>query len=249
MAQKKCRQKAQLFLVEGDKNVLEVLESDIAVAELYATGAFINTHRIASKAEALIEADDESIRRASLLVQPQSALALCRIPSQALLPDRLRGLSLYLDGIRDPGNLGTIIRTCAWFGVSHLLCSPDTADLYNPKVIQASMGTFSRVKTTYTPFEAVAALVKASGGTIWGTFMQGNNLYATSFSKNALIVLGNEGNGIRDEIAAKIDQPLTIPSFAATAGGAESLNVAMAAAIICGEFQRQQLPIQSGRAG
>ena len=147
LAVKKFRQKEQLFLVEGDKNILELLESDFKIKELYATGNFLRSHQvITEKVEKVIETTRGELKKASLLKQPQNCLALCILPPPAGLPEKLTGLSLCLDGVRDPGNLGTILRICDWFGTAFLFCSPDTADCFSPKVIQASMGSFSRVK-------------------------------------------------------------------------------------------------------
>jgi TrmH family RNA methyltransferase len=235
---KKFRQKEQLFLVEGDKNVLEVLHSPIRVQELYATETFLTAHTGSlSGTEQVNEATQEEIKKASLLKQPQNCLAICEIPPAGELPQKPEGLSLFLDGIQDPGNLGTIIRTCDWFGMEYLFCSPDTADVFNPKVIQASMGSFCRIKTVYTPFDTLAGLFNQTQIPVYGTFLEGKNLYAENFPVSALIVLGNEGRGIRAEIEERIDFKLNIPSFNHNSRRAESLNVAVAAGIICSEFK------------
>ncbi len=242
LAVKKFRQKEQLFLVEGDKNILELVGSDFRILELYATGNFIRSHlTLTENVENVIEASSAELKKASLLKQPQNCLALCLMPPPASLPGKLTGLSLYLDGVRDPGNLGTILRICDWFGIAFLFCSSDTADCFSPKVIQASMGSFSRVKVIYTPFEKLAAIATTSNMAVYATFLEGENIYNAELPTEALIILGNEGEGIRNEIAGETEQKLSIPSFSREAGGAESLNVAMAAAIICSEFRRRSI--------
>ena len=239
LAQKKYRQKEQLFLVEGDKNVLEVLNSSIEVKELFGTSVFLADHKkTVEKAKKIYETNQREIKKASLLMQPQNCFALCAIPPANEIPLKLSGFSIYLDGIQDPGNLGTIIRTCDWFGVEYLFCSPDTADIYNPKVIQASMGSFCRVNVVYAEFEDVEKTAAASQVDIYGTTMNGNNLYSEKLSVKALVILGNEGKGIRLEILNRVGKHLKIPSFNNSSNGAESLNVAVAAGILCSEFRK-----------
>lgn len=241
---KKYRQKEQLFLVEGDKNVMEVAGSGYRVEQLYATGEFLAEYGHHLKESIpVFEVTDDDIRKASLLKNPQHSLAVCRIPATTGLPSEFPGrLSLYLDGIQDPGNLGTIIRICDWFGIEDLFCSPDTADLYNPKVIQASMGSFCRIRVWQTPFEPVLNLAHFSEIPVLGAFLDGNNLFEENLPSRALLVLGNEGNGIRDEIGVQISKRIKIPSFANNSNKAESLNVAVAAGIFCAEFSRQNIP-------
>ncbi len=240
LARKKFRQKEQLFLAEGDKIVLEVLNSDFRIAELYATEKFLAVNKNSvTRAEICTEVTSEEIKKASLLKQPQNCLAICQLPPVTELPDRITGFSFFLDGIQDPGNLGTIIRISDWFGVEYLFCSPDTADIYNPKVIQASMASFCRVKCFYTDFNYIASLAESSEIPVYGTFLEGNNIFGETLPGKAIIVLGNEGRGIRTAIADKIAHKLSIPSFSRNNSGAESLNVAVAAGIICSEFRRK----------
>ncbi len=246
LAQKKYRLKEQSFLAEGDKIVLEILESEIKVKELFATPDFLseNKKHICNAAQ-VIESTSAEIKKASLLQQPQNCLAICQLPSQPQLPPKPEGFFLFLDGIQDPGNLGTIIRTCDWFGIKYLFCSPDTADAFNPKVIQASMGSFTRVKTIFIPFDELSVHLKKSEIPVYGTFLEGKNIYTENLPDNALIVLGNEGRGIRNEVADKISFPLNIPSFNPSEKKAESLNVAVTAAIICNEFTRKKFAIRN----
>ena len=246
LAQKKYRLKEQSFLAEGDKIVLEVLESDIQVKELFATSDFISENKkYLHHAAQVIESTSAEIKKASLLQQPQNCLAICQLPSQPQVPSNPKGIFLFLDGIRDPGNLGTIIRTCDWFGMNYLFCSPDTVDVFNPKVIQASMGSFARVKTIYTPFDALSIYLQKTEIRVYGTFLEGKNIYTENLPENALIVLGNEGRGIRKEVAGKINLPLNIPSFNQAEKKAESLNVAVSAAIVCNEFARRKYSIRN----
>ena len=246
LAQKKYRLKEQSFLAEGDKIVLEVLESDNKVKELFATPDFISENKkYLHNAAQVIESTSAEIKKASFLQQPQSCLAICQLPLQPQLPSNLNGIFLFLDGIQDPGNLGTIIRTCDWFGMNYLFCSPDTADVFNPKVIQASMGSFTRVKTIYTPFDALLVYLQKTKIPVYGTFLEGKNIYTENLPDKALIILGNEGRGIRKEVADKISFPLNIPSFSQAEKKAESLNVAVTAAIICNEFARKKFAIRN----
>lgn len=242
LARKKFRQKEQLFLAEGDKIVLEVLNSDFRITELFATEKFLAANKKSvMRAETCTEVTSEEIKKASLLKQPQNCLAICKLPPAAELPDRIAGFSLFLDGIQDPGNLGTIIRICDWFGVEYLFCSPDTADIYSPKVIQASMASFCRVKSFYSEFSCISSLADSSEIPVYGTFLEGNNIFEESLPGKALIVLGNEGRGIRTTVAEKVANKLSIPSFSRNNSGAESLNVAVAAGIISSEFRRKNL--------
>ncbi len=236
LAHKKFRLQEKLFLVEGDKNVAEVLKSKFKVEQLYATSDFLNLNNPhVVNTTSIIEVSKDDIDRASLLKSPQNSLAVCKLPDDFSLPEAISDLAIFLDGIQDPGNLGTIIRICDWFGISQLFGTQDTVDMFNPKVIQATMGSFCRVQIIKTSFDKIAQIAKKSGALIMGTFMNGNNIYREELPSNALLVMGNEGNGIRPEIEKFIEIKISIPSFTS---GAESLNVAMATAIICSEFRR-----------
>lgn len=242
LAQKKYRQKEKLFLAEGNKIVLELLNSRFLIKELIATAEFIGHHKSQLQEHIKITAAaTEEIRKASLLKNPQQSLALCELPSETELPEKISGLAFYLDGLQDPGNLGTIIRIADWFGMEFLFCSPGTADIYNPKVIQASMGSFCRVKTVYASFNDVVSMANRSGIEVYGAFMDGKSIYSSRLTDNAIIVLGNEGNGISENTAEKITTRLSIPSFSTGKSCAESLNVAIAAGIIGSEFRRQAI--------
>lgn len=238
---KKLRLKEQLFLVEGNKNVAEVLSSHYVVEELYATSDFLLQNQSSVQhAKLVVEVGKEAIRKASLLQNPQNSLAICRLPAEKETPKYLNdNLSIYLDEIQDPGNLGTIIRLCDWFGVDQLFCSPDSADAFNPKTIQASMGSFCRVQLVVVGFNELAEIAQLSHTPIYGAYLEGNNIYSETLPTKALMVVGNEGNGINALWESKIDRKIYIPSFSANAQNAESLNVSMATAIICSEFKRE----------
>lgn len=246
LAKKKYRLKEQSFLAEGDKIVQEVLESEIKVRELFATADFISENKKNLRNVTFVtETTPAEIKKASLLQQPQNCLAICHLPPQPEIPSNPLGIFLYLDGIQDPGNLGTIIRTCDWFGMNYLFCSPDTADVFNPKVIQATMGSFTRVKTIYSSYNELSGLFQNSEFKIFGTFLEGKDIYTENLPGNALVVLGNEGSGIRKEVADLIGNRIKIPSFNPSEKKAESLNVAVSAAIICNEFARKKFAIQN----
>ena len=242
LAQRKNRSKEQLFLAEGDKIILEVLKSPLHVSELFATERFIEENRQQlGRVEKITVTGLNDIKKASLLKNPQNSLAVCLLPPTTQIPAKITGLSFFLDCIQDPGNLGTILRICDWFGMEYLFCSPDTADIYNPKVIQASMGSFCRLKTAYASFSDISRLAVLSKIPVFGTFMEGKSLYSCKLPADALVVMGNEGNGIRPEVSQMISNKLSIPSFNSGTIRPESLNVAVAAGIIGSEFRRQNL--------
>ena len=173
-----------------------------------------------------------------MLKTPQQVLAVFRQPEYVLNTSILRdSLCLALDDVQDPGNLGTIIRLADWFGIEHIICSSNTVDIYNPKTVQATMGGIARVKTYYTP---LPDLIRSLGDIpVYGTFLDGKNIYGQPLSRNGLIVMGNEGNGISKEVEALINQKLYIPNYPQERETSESLNVAIATAIVCAEFRRQ----------
>lgn len=214
----------QLFVVEGIKGIQEFLASDFELYKLYANDASFSSEAIAITSKEL--------QKISGLKAPNTALAIFKIPkSKTLSPE---GLVLALDAVRDPGNLGTIIRLCDWFGIQHLICSKATVDCYNPKVVQATMGSLSRVHIEYVDLEM---FLKNYAHDIFGTFMDGETIYSESLPKNGLIVMGNEANGISDDIERLVTKKLSIPRFG-NLQATESLNVATATAIVLSEFRR-----------
>lgn len=241
LAIKKNRLKENLFIVEGDKMILELAQSEYEVAELYVTPeletAISQVHFQNTKVHTI---SHEELKKISQLKTPQNSLAVCHIRTSLQIPDVLsETLSIYLDGIQDPGNLGTILRICDWYAIQHVFVSSDTVDLYNSKVIQASMGSFARVQVYEAEFDAIKSLAAQSGAVIYGAFMNGENIYTQDLAKKAILVMGNEGNGIRPEIECQLTQKLSIPNFSTKEQKAESLNVSVATAVLCSEFKRK----------
>lgn len=234
---KKIRQQESLFLAEGSKTVSDCLsffDCELLVATPEWFSGFHQNLNVKEK----VEASHEEISRASLLKSPQEVLAIFRqtsvtVPDESVLTKRL---SLALDKIQDPGNLGTIIRIADWFGITDIFCSPDTADLYNPKVVQASMGAISRVSVHYLPLKPFLANLKKTA--VYGTFLDGETMYGTPHGKHGIILMGNEGNGISNELESVVTHRLYIPSYPPERPTSESLNVAVATAILCAEFRR-----------
>ena len=234
---KKFRNEYNSFVAEGNKLVADMMgsfecELIIAKPSWMATQGDI-------PAKELLEADDEDIRKASFLTTPQDVLAVFKRPSYQLEDaDALKSLILALDGVQDPGNLGTIIRMADWFGIEHIICSTDTVDAFSPKTVQATMGALCHVQVHYTDLELY---LKQQTAPLYGTFLDGENMYTKSFAGgNGIIVMGNEGNGIRPGIEALINEKLYIPNFPEGRDTSESLNVAIATAVICAEFRRRQ---------
>jgi TrmH family RNA methyltransferase len=191
------------------------------------------------QADEVIEVSGEELTRASLLKTPQDVLAVFEQPQYTTNPEVLSSaLCLALDDVQDPGNLGTIIRLADWFGIEHIFCSQGTVDVYNPKVIQATMGAIGRVKIHYLPLKEFI-LSLPNDYPIYGTFLNGENLYEKPLKTAAMIIMGNEGNGISPEIEKLVSDKILIPNFPAGRETSESLNVAVATAITCAEFRRQ----------
>jgi len=237
---KKNRDETGLFLVEGNKMVEEALRSEYQVELLVCNSTFLDQNSaLSGLANELIETDSESLHKASLMQNPQDALALIRQPLNSRPEFNLNhDLVLALDFIQDPGNLGTIFRIADWFGISSIICSENTVDSFNPKVVQASMGAIFRIKTWYTNLENF--LMKSADNQIpvYGTFLEGDNIYNEQLTNGGILVLGNEGNGISKSVEKLVTQKLFIPTFS-SGKGSESLNVAIAAAICCSEFRRR----------
>lgn len=229
LQQKKYRNEHQLFIAEGVKVIQELLESNFVLEHLFTTEAIFDTVPVFQKT--VVKESD--MKRISALSSPSSCLAVFKIPKPLQLENE--GLIVALDDIRDPGNLGTIIRLCDWFGVKHLVCSAETVDVYNPKVVQATMGSISRVTIHYTDLKKYIA---ASSLPVFGTFMDGNNVYNENLPKEGILVLGNEANGISSDIEKGIQNRITIPRFG-DVQQTESLNVATATAIFLSEFRRK----------
>ena len=239
LEQKKFREEKRLFVAEGHKLVGELLgvfECTIVVA----TQEWINSRkRIPTERIETVTADE--LKRTSLLRSPQDVLAVFRIPavSKTMQSAASDNLVLALDDIQDPGNLGTIVRIADWFGIREIFCSKGTADIYNPKAVQATMGAMARVKLHYIDLEKEISALK-DNIPVYGTFLDGETIYETELSANGVIIMGNEGNGISDRIRKCVSRKLYIPNWPAGAATSESLNVAIATAIVCSEFRRRQ---------
>ncbi|MBO6201705.1 MAG: RNA methyltransferase [Chryseobacterium sp.] len=222
---KKYRQKYNLFLVEGNKIIKELPNSDYEIENLYS----IDPENITFKTKEIDKILPNDLKKISFLQHPKDSVAVCKIPESKILTDVK--IQLILDGIQDPGNLGTIIRLADWFGIEQIICSNDTVDVYNPKVIQATMGSFLRVNVFYTNLDEY---LKDYQYPILGTDMNGENIYETQFPERFSLVFGNEGNGIRPSTEDLISKMITIPRFGKSQS-TESLNVSMSAGIILGE--------------
>lgn len=238
---KKIREQENVFLVEGNKMVQEAIHSDLNIDLLCGTAEFLKSNHISGQsAREVIEVTSEELQKASLLQSPQKALAIIQMPAGSFrISMLLNEFSLALDFIQDPGNLGTIIRVADWFGIRHLLCSENTVDCYNPKVIQSSMGAIFRVKVHYLNLEATLEEANNHEIPVSGTFLDGDNIFTTSLPPHGILVMGNEGNGISPELEQIIRKKIQIPSFPLNQQGSESLNVATATAICCAEFRRR----------
>lgn len=223
---KKFRQKYNLFLVEGNKTIKEIPGSRYKIQEIFTT----NPSELGIDGVKNIEISDSELKKISFLQHPKDSVAVCELLEPKFLADV--PIQLVLDGIQDPGNLGTIIRLADWFGIEQIICSEDTVDFYNPKVIQASMGSFLRVNINY---QNVENYLQNSTASIIGTDMDGENFYQFDFPEKFNLILGNEGNGIRPNIEQLLTDKITIPRFGKSKS-TESLNVSMAAGIILGQI-------------
>ncbi|WP_090652362.1 RNA methyltransferase [Mucilaginibacter sp. OK283] len=233
---KKFRREHGFFLVEGYKSVVEFTGSRYQVDTVYHTGAIAPKMLNLSRKINFQEISVKDIEKISTLKTPQEVIGLVKIPIWPTLNyDSLKHrFSLVLDNIQDPGNMGTIIRTADWFGINDIICSEGTVDVYNPKVVQATMGSLARVNVHYTNLAQALPQIKLP---IFGAMLDGENIYNTAFGTEGLLVMGNEGNGISTDIERLITTKITIPR----AGQAESLNVAIATAVLCSEIKRNSM--------
>lgn len=237
LQQKKVRDDLDLFIVEGEKMVQEAVDSPFDVECIYRRE----------------DIGEEAMKRISALANPSPVLAVVRKPEDTYVSDpaeleeviSVGGLFLALDTIRDPGNLGTILRIADWFGIKAVFAAHDTVDLFNPKVVQATMGAIFRVRMYYVDLPALSRMIIGQGGRIYGTFLDGNNIYRSEIDNGdetaSVIVIGNESNGISDEMSELVSDRLYIPPYPAGQPGSESLNAAIATAITVAEFRRRQL--------
>jgi len=240
---KKYRKLDQVFLVEGEKMVIELLKSNYQVSDIFALKSFQSILKSNGlNTTTFTEVTNAELDKISNLKTPNQAIAIVKIPEQKnTQPFPQQELMLALDNIQDPGNLGTIIRTANWFGISHIFCSPDTVDVYNPKVIQSTMGAIFNTTICYVDLADWLQKAESSHIPVYGTLLDGDNLYSNDLTSNGIIVMGNESKGISDEIQSYINKKLFIPGYPPDSRNIESLNVSVATAIICAEFRRQQI--------
>lgn len=227
--QKKYRIAHQLFIAEGVKGINELLQSNFELEHLYVT---IDEFKSVSTTQKTVISDAD-LKKISALTTPNTCLAVFKIPKEK--PVLNKGLIVALDTIRDPGNMGTILRLCDWFGINQVVCSKETVDLYNPKVVQSTMGSIARVNVNYLNLKD---FLETTSLPIYGTFMDGEDLYNSEITNEGIIILGNEAKGISKEIEELVTKRITIPRFG-NLQQTESLNVATATAIVLSEFKRR----------
>ena len=235
LADKRVRDAEGLFVAEGEKLIREIAASPLRMHSLYAAEGALTEM---AEAERVTAADME---RLSMLKTPSSCIAAVEKPRHRLVPEELCGrLTLALDDVQNPGNMGTIIRLADWFGIGDVVCSPACADCYSPKVVQASMGAILRVRVHYTPLPQFLDSMRRAGESVCGTMLEGGrDIYASPLPAHGVIVMGNEGRGISPQVAESLTDRLFIPPYPADRCGSESLNVAVATAVVCAEFRRR----------
>lgn len=233
LADKRGRTEHGLFVAEGEKLIGELRTSHLGVRKIFALeGLFAGPE--------VEVVGTKEMERLSLLKTASNSLALVEIPHYGLDMRALAGrLTLALDDVQNPGNLGTIVRLADWFGITDIVCSEASADCFNPKVVQATMGAILRVRVHYTDLGGFLRRAADAGLSVCGTFLEGENIYGASLPEAGIVVMGNEGRGISDAAAATVTRKLFIPPYPADRRGSESLNVAMATGIVCAEFRRQ----------
>ncbi|MBO6125852.1 MAG: RNA methyltransferase [Bacteroidaceae bacterium] len=238
LEQRKKRNIHQLFVAEGPKLVEELLAT-MRPSYIAATPEWWDRNRhLVNTACETDTITPEELHKTSLLQTPQQVIALFPIPDYKFDTSIAQHeLCLALDGVQDPGNIGTILRIADWFGIHNVICSEDTVDVYNPKAVQATMGALARVKVHYTD---LAALFRQCNAPIYGTLLDGKNIYEQELGSNGFIVMGNEGKGLSPAIRNLVTQKLFIPNYPIGAKTTESLNVAIATSIVCSEFRRRQ---------
>ncbi len=233
LADKRGRAEHGLFVAEGAKLIGELRASHLRVRRIYALEGVFDGPGVET-------VSPREMERLSLLKTPSNSLATVEIPRYRLDAERLGDrLALALDEVQNPGNLGTIIRLADWFGIGEIVCSPGSADCFNPKVVQATMGAILRVRVHYTELAACLSAAAAQGIPVYGTFLEGENIYGSELTLEGIVVMGNEGRGVTEAVARTVTRKLFIPPWPADRRGSESLNVAMATGIVCSEFRRR----------
>jgi TrmH family RNA methyltransferase len=247
LRKKKTREEEGLFIIEGDKLVKEFLSAGVPVKILIAKKEFISG--LPSLLKECIEETDEvtydELKQVSTLTTPHNAMAVVHIPEQKMIPEELlEKLCVALDFVQDPGNLGTIIRAAAWFGIRNIICSNDCVDVYNPKVVQATMGAILHVDVYYSDLKPFVRLASKKNIPVFGTLLSGESIYRQKLGSSGIILLGNESRGISDELMPFITHKIMIPGVTKAKPGIESLNVGMAASVVFSEFLRQNTNLQ-----
>lgn len=243
LEQKKGRRQERAFVAEGPKVVGDLIAAGFSPTLVVGVKEWLESNPSDGLKAEIIEVTQEELRKVSFLQHPQHVLAVFPLPSEKseTIDEKASfdtELVLALDGVQDPGNLGTIIRIADWFGIGTILCSRETADAFAPKVVQATMGSIARVKIEYCDLlERLSSL--PAGVPVYGTLLDGEDIYGTEPSSNGIIVMGNEGNGISPAVRELVTHKLLIPSFPPNRPTAESLNVAIATSIVCAEFRRR----------
>lgn len=232
---KKFRKSENLFIAEGEKVLVEAIQSELTVENVFGSPEFIENHPDIAGLAFFEEVSEEELRKVSSLSTPNKALGIIKIPEHSLsLLQLKKELFLIAESINDPGNLGTMIRIADWFGINNIICSLDTVDAYNPKVVQSAMGSLFRVKVHYTGLSEFLKECREEQIPVYATSLKGDNIYEYELKSRGGVVMGSESHGLSKETESMADQLLRIPSF----GKAESLNVASATAIICSEFRK-----------
>lgn len=236
---KKIRKESGCFIVEGEKMVDELIHSRFEVEEIFALQSYIDKMPRNTRNICITPISQKDLERISLLKTPNQVVAIAHIPeteNNTLILQK--GLSIALENVQDPGNMGTIVRTAAWFGINNIYCSPDTVDVYSPKVIQSTMGAVFKVNVVYCDLQVLAKEASAKKIALYGTRLDGENMYSAALPANAIIVMGNESKGMSEKLSGLMSKNIKIPSYA-TNYEMESLNVSIATAIVCAEFRRQ----------
>jgi len=246
LRQKKFRDQQHLFMAEGEKMVLELairgFGTQFQIKEIFATGDWIEKQgNLLNDLKAdITELSTAELKQLSNLVTPQPVIAMVSMPDNDFDAEKLLHRPvLAFDSIRDPGNLGTIIRTADWFGIRQIICTPDSTDLYNPKVVQSTMGSIVRVHVEYIDIVTLLGSTTLKGKPVLGTFLTGENIYETALGPDPLILFGNESHGLSGRFDPYIHQRISIPTFSRDGHGSESLNLASSVAVICSELRRR----------
>ncbi len=241
---KKYRAIQQCFFVEGEKLVDELLYSDVQIISIFAVTEWLEKKR--SELSNLndieiVEVKEEDLKKISALTTPNKVLAVAKQPSYSFIFEEIKeSLNIFLDNINDPGNFGTIIRIADWYGINNIFCSNESVDVFNPKVVQSSMGAVFRTKIHYVDSSSfLEKLQQLDDFNIYGTFLEGDNIYKTELSKNGMIIMGSESHGISDSLKPFIRTKLFIPNYPLDVKTSESLNISIATAITCSEFRRR----------